>query len=53
MGLNLIAIQSVAQKTPLATIISGAFPYVIVMLLFLVLLYIFPQVALWLPQTMK
>ena len=53
MGLNLIAIQSVTPKTPLATIINGSFPYVIVMLLFLVALYSFPQIALWLPQTMK
>jgi len=53
MGLNLVAIQSVTQKTPLATIISGSFPYVIVMLLFLIALYAFPQIALWLPQTMK
>lgn len=53
MGLNLVAIQSVSQKTPLATIISGSFPYVLVMLLFLIVLYAFPQIALWLPQTMK
>lgn len=53
MGLNLVAIQSVSQKTPLVTIIRGSFPYVLVMLMFLVVLYAFPQIALWLPQTMK
>lgn len=53
MGLNLVAIRSVSQQTPLATIIRGSFPYVILMLLFLLVLYFFPQIALWLPQTMK
>jgi len=53
MGLNLIAIQSVAPNTPLGTVIRGAFPYVVVMLLFLIGLYLFPQMALWLPQTMR
>ncbi|RYF36889.1 MAG: TRAP transporter large permease subunit [Comamonadaceae bacterium] len=53
MGLNLFAIHSVAKDIPLKTIIRGSFPYVIVMLLFLALLYAFPGIALWLPGTLK
>ncbi len=53
MGLNLVAIQSVSPTTSLATIIRGAAPYVAMMLAGLCLLYAFPEIALWLPQTMK
>lgn len=53
MGLNLFAIHSVAKDIPLKTIIRGSFPYVLIMLLFLLLLYVFPGIALWLPGTLK
>lgn len=53
MGLNLFALNAVAEDVPLKTIIRGAFPFVLIMLAFLVLLYCFPQIALWLPSTLK
>lgn len=53
MGLNLFAIHSVAGNIPFKTIIRGSFPYVLIMMLFLVLLYHFPAIALWLPSTLK
>lgn len=53
MGLNLFAINAVAEDVPLKTIIRGSFPFVLIMLAFLVVLYAFPQLALWLPGTLK
>lgn len=53
MGLNLIAIHSVAGDVSLKTIIQGALPFAVVMILFLAVLYVFPELALWLPRTLK
>ena len=53
MGLNLIAIHSVAKSTPFNTILRGSLPFAGVMILFLVLLYLVPGIALWLPQTLR
>ena len=54
MGLNLFAIHSVAGGTiPLTTIIRGSLPFAVVMLTFLLLLYLAPEIALWLPRTLK
>jgi tripartite ATP-independent transporter DctM subunit len=54
MGLNLFAIHSVAGGTiGLPTIIRGSLPFALVMVAFLVLLYVAPEIALWLPRTLK
>lgn len=53
MGLNLFAISAVADDVPLKTIIRGSFPFVLILLAFLVLLYLYPDIALWLPGTLK
>ena len=54
MGLNLFAIQSVAGgRISLPTIIRGSMPFAGVMLAFLMLLYVWPDLALWLPRTLK
>ncbi|MCC7275295.1 MAG: TRAP transporter large permease [Alphaproteobacteria bacterium] len=53
MGLNLFAIHSVAGDVPLRTIIRGSFPFALVMLLFLAILYVLPELALWLPATLR
>ncbi|MCD8352492.1 MAG: TRAP transporter large permease subunit [Planctomycetaceae bacterium] len=52
MGLNLFAIHSVAENVDLKTVIRGAFPFLCMMILGLVLLYLFPAIALWLPYSM-
>lgn len=51
VGLNLFVLGNVSG-VPLAKIIRGAIPYVIVMVIGLVLLCVFPQVALFLPSRM-
>lgn len=53
MGLNLFAIHSVAENVDLRTVIRGAFPFLCVMFFGLVLLYLFPGIALWLPNSMR
>lgn len=48
-GLNLFVIQSI-RKGKLEEIIIGALPYYILMVIFLILLYMIPSIALWLPS---
>ena len=52
MGLNLFAISSVAEDINLKIVIQGAFPYLMMMFVCMALLYLFPQIALWLPHTL-
>jgi len=52
VGLNLYVINGIAPDVPLPTILKGAFPFMLCMVLAIVLLSFFPQIALWLPETM-
>jgi C4-dicarboxylate transporter DctM subunit len=49
VGMNLFVIKGIA-RAPLGEIIHGILPYVALMLLGLVLVLVFPQTALWLPE---
>jgi tripartite ATP-independent transporter DctM subunit len=51
VGMNLFVIQGLA-KTSLGNVGWGSLPYVLLMILGVVLLTIFPQIALWLPKQM-
>jgi C4-dicarboxylate transporter, DctM subunit len=51
VGMNLFTIKAIA-KAPLADIIVGILPYVLLLLAGLALVLLFPQLALWLPGTM-
>jgi len=51
VGMNLFVIQGMA-KTKLGEVAWGAFPYVVLLLIGVLLLTLFPQIALWLPQKM-
>lgn len=53
VGLNLFVVQSVRGRGGVLDVIIGALPFVVVMLLFVFLLYAFPQLALMLPQLMR
>lgn len=53
VGMNLYMIKIVAPEVPLSRIIRGALPFVLVEAVLMVLLVVFPQIALWLPNTMK
>jgi len=50
VGLNLFVINAIAPKVPTSEVLWGALPYVLVMLLGIVILCIFPEIATWLPN---
>jgi tripartite ATP-independent transporter DctM subunit len=52
VGVNLYAVKSVAPDVPLATIIRGTIPFVFRDLSALGIIYIFPQIATFLPSMM-
>lgn len=52
VGLNLFVVNAIAPEVPTRTILLGALPYVIAMLLGIVILCIFPGIATWLPDTL-
>ena len=51
VGLNLFTIQGIT-KAPLAEIIRGVLPFIILMIIGLIAVILFPQLSLWLPGTM-
>jgi len=53
VGLNLFTIHAISGGASFAEIVRGSAPYVFIMLLLILLLAIFPEIALWLPTTMR
>ena len=53
VGVNVFIIKGVATDVPMYTIFRGIWPFWMAMLASLVILSIFPQIALFLPNTMK
>jgi len=54
VGMNLYVVQGVRQDGgPFRDVVQGAIPYALIMILFTLLLIIWPEVVLWLPQTMS
>ncbi len=51
VGLNLFVIQGISQR-PISEVILGSLPFVFVMLIGVVMLSVFPVLALWLPSHM-
>jgi tripartite ATP-independent transporter DctM subunit len=51
LGLNLFVIQGIS-KSPLGEVIKGVIPYYGIMLCFLLVIYLLPNVVLWLPSQM-
>jgi len=52
VGINLFVIQGVAKGSTMKEVAWGATPFVVMMILFVVVLFFFPELALWLPQRM-
>lgn len=53
VGMNLFVIQGVRRDGgPLQDVIRGAWPYVVIMILFTLLLMVFPALVTWLPRQM-
>ncbi|QRG07330.1 TRAP transporter large permease [Xanthobacter dioxanivorans] len=53
VGLNLFVVQSLRKRGPMADVILGTAPFVLVMIGFVFLLYAWPDLALWLPRSMR
>jgi tripartite ATP-independent transporter DctM subunit len=51
VGMNLFVIQGLSNES-LGTVATGSMPYVALMILLVILLAVFPSVALWLPARM-
>jgi C4-dicarboxylate transporter DctM subunit len=52
VGMNLFTIKAITSA-PMAAIVRGAMPYVLLMIAVMALVMVFPQIALWLPATMR
>ncbi|MCP5368964.1 MAG: TRAP transporter large permease [Hyphomicrobiales bacterium] len=50
VGLNLYVINGIVADVPLPTILRGALPFMLCMVIGIVLLCLFPQLATWLPE---
>ena len=50
IGVNVFAIASVAKDVPMQDIFRGVFPFFIAMIVCVLLLVLFPQIALFLPN---
>ncbi|HSV20269.1 MAG TPA: TRAP transporter large permease [Casimicrobiaceae bacterium] len=53
MGLNLFAVHSIARPAKIGAIARSSMPYAVLISLLCFILYFFPQLALWLPATLK
>ena len=51
VGLNLYVINGIAPDIRLQSILKGAFPYVMCMIVAIIILCFFPEIATWLPET--
>ncbi|TQF79520.1 TRAP transporter large permease [Elioraea sp. Yellowstone] len=52
VGLNLYVLRGVAPQVPLAEILWGSLPFVLLMIGFMVLLCLVPELATWLPDAL-
>ncbi len=53
VGLNLFTIHGISGGAKFSDVSAGSFPYVILMLFMIAVLAVWPELALWLPQTLK
>lgn len=51
VGLNIYVIQGIGNAS-MAEVVRGVFPFLIILIIGLVLIWVFPQLVLWLPGTM-
>jgi TRAP-type C4-dicarboxylate transport system permease large subunit len=52
VGVNVFVISGIAKEVPMYTIFRGIVPFFVAMVICMIVLIIFPQIALFLPQTM-
>ncbi|MGM0858350.1 MAG: TRAP transporter large permease [Pseudomonadota bacterium] len=52
LGINLFVVKSIAPKAPMKEIMLGSLPFFFILAFASLLLVLFPQIALWLPNSM-
>ena len=52
VGMNIFIISGMVKEVPMYTVFKGIFPFLGAMIVCLILIIIFPQIALFLSQTM-
>ena len=52
VGLNLYVVQGIAPDVSIDEVLKGSFPFVIILLVSIVIISIFPELATWLPRKM-
>ena len=52
VGLNLFVVSGIA-KEKLGEVVKGVIPFIVLMIAFLVIVILVPQLSLWLPEFMK
>jgi TRAP-type C4-dicarboxylate transport system permease large subunit len=50
VGLNLYVINGIVPDVSLPTVLRGAFPFMLCMVIAIILLCLFPELATWLPE---
>jgi TRAP-type C4-dicarboxylate transport system permease large subunit len=50
VGINVYVVSGIAKNVPLETIFKGSVPFVLTLLAYLVIMVLFPQIALFLPH---
>ena len=50
VGINLFVVQGVRRRGPLHDVMIGAVPFVLTLIVMIVLLVLFPEIAMWLPN---
>jgi tripartite ATP-independent transporter DctM subunit len=50
VGINVYVVSGIARDVPLEVIFKGAFPFVLTLIAYLVIMILFPQIALFLPS---
>ncbi|MFC1902200.1 TRAP transporter large permease subunit [Chloroflexota bacterium] len=53
VGFSLFALKTVSKDIPIGTIYSGVFPFVIATMVVACLIFIFPNIAIWLPNILS
>ena len=48
--MNLYVLQGLREKGKITDVIYGSLPFVLIMVLLIILIIIFPEIALWLPN---
>jgi TRAP-type C4-dicarboxylate transport system permease large subunit len=53
VGINLFIVQGIRRRGQLHDVMIGALPFVGSLVVMIVLLIIFPEIALWLPELLR